>query len=428
MAEDQHISLQDFAALVSHRMDEATAEKLVPHLAALCPVCRGFHREVSQLVKDSGHWDAEMMLQERELAEPAIAGVLEMPQDARLEAVSSDPYLQTWMACVSLLKQSRELVRWDAGAAVELALCAVRAGETLGSAYDSLWVLDLRARLSAHYANALRILGELRAAGHQFLQALTFSDQGTGDPEIRAEVLSLRASLRIDQREWEEARRDLDSARVLYREAYKDAQPGERVEEVLLSLLDAKLREEMGELAEAAALLDQLISSMDRDRHSRLYAIAVFNRLVALAYLGEERASELLPEVHRVYLPEARPTEKLRLRWTEGLIAQNRGDLGPAEAAYRECIDGFVEAGCGIYAALVAMDLAKLLLESGREDEMAALAQQILPILQAQDLRQEVTAIVVLLMEALRERRLTSELIDTLAKSLRLCRLPRRSE
>src|SRR5207237_5522758 len=79
------------------------------------------------------------------------------------------------------------------------------------------------------------------------------------------------------------------------------------------------------------------------------------------------------------------PWVELRVAWLRGDIAAGTGDVLTAERAYRETRDGFVAQGIGYDAAMASLDLAVLYLRQGRTDEVRRLAEEMLPIFQAQD-------------------------------------------
>jgi tetratricopeptide (TPR) repeat protein len=420
----KHLSDEEVARLMLARstMEECSAT-VVPHLDALCPECRGTHRRLAALAQESGNWDVETVLHERALSGPAVQELVDLPQHERLARIRSNADLQTWEACVLLMLSSREAGFDKADLAVELASAALAVTERLGPrAYDAVWVADLRARARAQYGNALRVVGELRSASEQFQLALAELERGTGDPEVHGGVLSLLASLYIAQRRLDDAAATIKQARLALRSARAGSLMGEHEDEIRLALKEGIVFKEKGDLEEAARLFGDVAGWAEREKFPRLYGIAVFNRTFALAYMGREgaeQASQHLPEVLRVYMPTASPTDRLRVLWMQGLIHHELGELGPAEASYREAYEGFLTGGQGLDAALVAMYLARLLLEHGQREDLETLSQQLLQIFAAADLKREVTAILVLLQTALQEDRLTLDLLKQLQEHLK---------
>ncbi len=113
------------------------------------------------------------------------------------------------------------------------------------------------------------------------------------------------------------------------------------------------------------------------------------------------------------------PWTQLRLGWLRGDIAAGQGDLAAAERAYLEVRDGFVAQGIGYDAAIVSLDLAVLYLRQGRRAEVRRLAEEMIPLFQAQDVHREALAALALFQEAARQDRLTIEKTLEVAAYLR---------
>ena len=72
-----------------------------------------------------------------------------------------------------------------------------------------------------------------------------------------------------------------------------------------------------------------------------------------------------------------------------------------------------------INAALVALDLAVLLSEEGRTQELKALALELLATFESREIHRESTAVLILFQRACEEERLTAELARQFASLLR---------
>ena len=127
----------------------------------------------------------------------------------------------------------------------------------------------------------------------------------------------------------------------------------------------------------------------------------------------------MLPEVRLAMQRTAEPLDWLRLRWTEASIAQGLGRTDEAEAAYREVQGKFLELGKGYDAALVSLDLAALLAQQGRTEELKGIAAEILPVFESRDVHREAMAALLLFQQACAEERATLELIQQIAAVLR---------
>jgi tetratricopeptide (TPR) repeat protein len=323
--------------------------------------------------------------------------------------------LHTWGVCQLLLKKVREQVFSDPVQAVETAHLAVRLTEHLGSAYHPDWVLELRARAFAHLGNARRVLGELKGAD----DALFFADEcleasGLRNAVVEAEVLSFKASLRLDQGRLEEALALVDQALPLFEGA------GHALGVCRTLLQKSKILTTMGLNDLAIDVLRASTQGIDREQDSRLFAYAHQSLVGSLVYAGRyEEAERLVPEAKELFGMTAEPLDWLRLRWLEANIAQGKGRLAVAEADYRELQREFLVFGNGLDAALVSLDLATLLWEQGRTAELKRLAEEILLVFESQDVHREALASLLLFQQACREDRLTGEMLRQIATQLR---------
>ncbi|HEV7519261.1 MAG TPA: hypothetical protein VGR07_23475, partial [Thermoanaerobaculia bacterium] len=70
-------------------------------------------------------------------------------------------------------------------------------------------------------------------------------------------------------------------------------------------------------------------------------------------------------------------------------------------------------------AALVSLDLAVLYANEGRTQELKRLAAELMPIFESRDVHREAIAALVMFQHAAEEERLTAQLAENLAASLR---------
>jgi hypothetical protein len=131
-----------------------------------------------------------------------------------------------------------------------------------------------------------------------------------------------------------------------------------------------------------------------------------------------EEAGEVLDENEELYRSFPDPWTQLRVTWLRGDLLAARADEEAAERAYQEALQGFIERGIGYDAALVAMDLALLYLRQGRTSEVKRLAEEMVPIFQAQDVHREALAALRLFQEAARREEITMEQVRKLVKYL----------
>jgi tetratricopeptide (TPR) repeat protein len=221
-----HPTLEQMAQLLAGKMeyDEMVFEVL-PHLLAQCEVCSARVAEIRRLQGQVGHWNEMVAVFESQEAPALVEQLSGLPLEAQLRQAETEESLQGWGVCDLLLRKCRAAVCGEPQQAVELATLAVRVAAHLSEFYDPEWVLDLRARALAHLGNAHRVLGDLRSAEEAFLQAEGFLRRSlSGNEKAKAEVLSFKASLRMAQRQFEDALELLDEVIAIC----KDGHPEDR--------------------------------------------------------------------------------------------------------------------------------------------------------------------------------------------------------
>jgi tetratricopeptide (TPR) repeat protein len=412
---DAHLSLETMAKWLAGDLDpEVLHSQVVPHLLAGCSVCRDRYEEIQRWKQDLGHWDERVAVFEGPEAPALVAELTELPFDEQLGRVADDPRFHTWAVCQVLLRRSLEAAFEEPAQAVNLAELGVFVAQSLGPAYDPSWVLDLQARAEACLGNARRVLGELRSAETAFRRAEAFlAASTTGNQQVLAEILDLKASLRRDQKRPDEALHLLQEAFSLCEEAGDEHALG------AVLLKKAKILEERGALAEAVHLLRQATDKIDPGRSERLFVYVRHNLVWTLTTAGyHEEALEMLPKVQELFQRIARPIDFIRLRWAEGRIAAGLGNRGEAEAMFLAVQKDFLRHGMGYDAALVALDLAILYAQERRTAEIKQLSTEIGPVFESREVHREAMAALVLFREACQEERLTVQLASQIAGTL----------
>ncbi len=125
---------------------------------------------------------------------------------------------------------------------------------------------------------------------------------------------------------------------------------------------------------------------------------SAFHRL-AQRLAGEEgsaqEALQALGRARRLYDALGDGPNLARLRHLEGKIEEGQGARREAEAAFLDARRWFLSQGLGDDAAAVLFDLAILYTREGRTTEIRALAEDLLPIFRAGDLRKGVATALV---------------------------------
>ncbi|HEV7785792.1 MAG TPA: hypothetical protein VGQ28_10685 [Thermoanaerobaculia bacterium] len=413
---DDHPTLETLARWLAGDLEhEQVRLELAPHFLASCPVCRAMREEIDRLLAESGHWDEAVAVVETREAPELLHLLGKGPHAERMRRADEVEELHTWGVCRLLLEKVREQVFSDPSAAVETAHLAVRLAEHLGEPYHPDWVLELRGLALARLGNARRVLGELQAADDAFLLAEEcLAGSGADDPRIAAEVLSLKGSLRLDQRRLEEAQDLVEKSLDLFRKAEDPVGVAKGL------LQKSKLLNQRGDVDQAITVLQEAASEIDPAREPVLLARARQNLLFSLSLAGRyEEASRLLDELREPLRVLAEPLDGLRLHWTEANIAQGLGRLGEAEEGYRKVRRELLDFGSGLDVALVSLDLATLLLEQGRTEELKSLAAEVLVVFESREFHCEAAAALLLFQKACAEERITGELIRQIAAELR---------
>lgn len=427
--DDIHLSQEILHAVQEGRVPAEILEELkTEHLLGLCPHCRS---EV-QLFQ-AGHkagtlirlvqilpmvFDRVVSLISLEIprATRDLRELLVLTPEERLQRLErSRIRFRSPFLVQLLLSESRQHIPAQPEEALHLAELALQvAGRNPGIAgYFDLYVL-----CTAEKANACRVGNNRRRANELFVQARrVIAQHGVTDPEVVGRVDDLMGSLRKDQRRLGEAERLLRRAALLFGLRHS---PDDRAR-VLINLADVHWLQ--GNPSDAIQTARAALALLGPGSELRLHLAGHFNLAVYLVKTKAfDEASELLDEDADLYSQMEASWLQLRLVWLRGEIAEGRGDLTSAEEAYRETRNGFVAQGIGYDAAIISLHLAALYLRQGRTADVRRLAEEMIPLFQAQDVHREALAALALFHEAARQDRLTVERALEIADYLRKAR------
>ena len=277
---------------------------------------------------------------------------------------------------------------------------------------------DLVVLATAHMANASRAKGGLRQAHELFFHARHLIQQyGVTDPEILARVDDLEGSLRKDQRLFGKAEELFARSAMLFQ--LIGAKPD--TARVLINL--GASYNLAGDPERAIETTRSALRMLEPESEPRIYLCGRYNLAYQLFEAGRpEEAAEVLEADEDLYRRFSDPWTQLRLTWLRGNLAEARGEAAAAEQAYRETRDGFIAQGIGYDAAMVSLDLALLYLRQGNAAEVRRLAEDMLPILEAQDVHREALAALVLFQDGARREELTVERVRQVAAFLKEAR------
>jgi transcriptional regulator with XRE-family HTH domain len=320
------------------------------------------------------------------------------PADRRMLVEDAEEF-RNWGVGELVCHESERAAADDVGRAVELAELAVLIADLAPG--EKTWRWRLQGYALAHLGNACRVRTDWPGAEKAFRRALELWEAGApGDPGgllSEVQVLSLLASLRIDQDRLAEAADLLERALA--------ANPGALRPSLLIK--KARAQEWSGDYEGALATLRQ-VGPLPADRQRpRLQAILKHNSAWNLTHLGRfAEAAALLPEIRAL----TAQLDALRFRWLEGRVAAGLGRLAEAAEAFSQVRAGFAEQGIAYDVALVTLELAVVHLQQRRTREVKALAREMAAIFKAQGVHQGALAALKLFCEAVETQAVTVEL------------------
>jgi tetratricopeptide (TPR) repeat protein len=179
-----------------------------------------------------------------------------------------------------------------------------------------------------------------------------------------------------------------------------------------------------GSLDRAIETTRKALALLGPNSELRLNLCGTYNLAFYLAEAGRfDEAAEVLEWNEALFRQFPEPWTQLRLLWLRADIAAGLDDFATAEQGYVETRAGFIAQGIGYDAAIVSLDLAVLCLRQGRTADVRRIAEEMIPLFQAQDVHREALSALALFQEAARQDRLTVEKTLEVAAYLREARL-----
>jgi tetratricopeptide (TPR) repeat protein len=306
---------------------------------------------------------------------------------------------QDWALCEHVCEESERAASRDLEEAEALALLAREIAERVPGPEG--WRNRVRGFAAGHLPNVLRVAGELKAAEAGFVEARQLWDSGS-DPDMVLDpgrLLDLEASLRRDQRRFDEALALLDEAFTV----------GRRGAHVLVK--KGFTLEVMGDYERAVETLLQAAPLVEAENDARLRYMRLFNLAVCKTHLGHYgEASQLLHLVRQVVTERGDENELSRVIWLDGRIAAGLGRQEEALALLGEARQRFAAKAMWYDVALALLEEAVLLLEEGRATDVRELAKGLVRVFDAKGVHQEAIAALRLFQEAAEREAATTEL------------------
>lgn len=361
----------------------------------------------------------KLVEQERAEAGQLLSELIRHPPARRELLVRNSARFRRRMLAERLVEESHATASSAPAQSVDLAHLAVIVGEAVGEdgALGAETRNSLAAKTWSQLGNAWRVAGDLPGAERAIARALELLDAPGGSTLLdRARVLDQLASLRKDQRRFDEAVELLDRVGVIYRKL------GQR------SLLARTLRQkavvfgEAGQVETEIALYERALALIDQQEEPWAFLVARHNLIWALAESGRCReAFALLFHTRPLYLKHGDRPTLLRMRWLEGTIALGLTRHDQAEAAFREVRTEFLAMGLDFDAALASLNLAEVYARQGRASEVRVLAEEVLAVFTSRQIHREAMAALAVFAEAARREKaqagLVREVTDFLKRS-----------
>src|SRR6185436_13764044 len=197
---------------------------------------------------------------------------------------------------------------------------------------------DLLGEVLRVIGNCRRLTGDWPGSAAAFDSAHAHLEAGTGDPVRQARLLSMQASLASDTGNLEEAQALLARTAAIHRRA------GSSAAVAFITIQEAGTFLAAGRHEEAITRAQEALRELT-PRETRLEMLARSILTECLAVL--RRPTEALRSLAAIWpLYEQFPGRRtdLRLRDLEALVLDAWGYYSEAEAAYRQCIDSYMEA------------------------------------------------------------------------------------
>lgn len=417
-------TLRRFAAGDASRTER---RRVMNHLLAGCGRCRGALRGSFQLIDDGDQLAPSMSRVLANVADYARrldverANAAEQWEDFRKHPparqwtlLRNSARFDTWAFCERLLAAGFDALYDDPHGALELNRMALLVGERLDTVlYRESGKADILALTWGRIANALRATSDLSGAEAALATAAEYMAQGSGEPLTEAEHLYFKASILRARRRLPEAAAAIRRSRRIYRLVGDPHLEGRSL------LCESAIHDLNGDLTKAEATTRKALAQIEPERDPRLAFAVRHNLIWNLMTLGRaEEAKAELDQLRPLYFQSGDRMNLLRLGWMEGRILRLLGRMDAAEAALRESHLGFVEAQIPYEAASVALDLAVVLFERGRIQELKGLAADLVAVFRGLGVGREALAALAMFESAAQAEIVTLGLISKLSQFL----------
>jgi tetratricopeptide (TPR) repeat protein len=427
-----HLSPRGASALIRGSLDRRERLVVVRHLLAGCrrcigeldqaiereerevqPVVDGAYREPIERVARLGGEVRERTIElavERLVAPGLVALLVQEPFEEQRRRIAAEARFQTWGLCERLMDESMAAT-WAThpDQMLDLARASVTVSEHLPERYGRGRIHDLAAQAWGCLGNAHRIRAEFDQALEAFDRAHAHLEEGVGDLTTDVRLVSLRASLLIDQGYFEQAAELLDGAIALCREM-------SAAELTTVMVQKALALGYAGDSRPAIDLLLNVETILDRETAPRLFLSARHSRIWCLNDLGQTEEAMLLFDASR-QLYEEFPDAWVRLRrsWLEARIAHRLGRSEEAEAILSALWTTAFTRGLELEVALISLDLSAVYVERGKFALAWQLASRMIPLFESWGVHRRVVEAWALLRHTFGAQTASVELVERIS-------------
>jgi tetratricopeptide (TPR) repeat protein len=335
----------------------------------------------------------------RRLAEEQFAELKRLPAPSRLAVVRLNKDYQNWALMERCCEASVEEVSRNLGRAAAWARLALAIARRVRGPMG--WRNKNLGYAFAHWANILKVQGELKAADSCLERAKRFWHAGL-DPAGAlnpGRLFEIEGSLRRRQRRFDEALFAYDQSRAV----------SPFPERALI--MKGFTYEVMGDYESAIANLLAAGPLVERRGDSRLLYMQRFNLAVSYANVScYPQAAELLEQVRTLVLDRGDEIEISRVIWLEGRILAGLGRPGKALQLFEEARQRFAAEKLFLDVALAVLEESSLLLDQNRTGEVKALTLELKEVFESQGVHREARAALRLFQDAVEREAATAEL------------------
>lgn len=419
-----HVSQEALQRLTQGEAGEIEVEGWAKHALA-CQPCRalvaGHLEDMAARAKREGTLKALVELIRKEIEE-ALEGLVaraewssfrELTRKAQRDRVIESRACHSPAFLEILLAELRSASFWkDAEFFGSLALLAVQGMDE--KKRPAALKNDLLAEVWTELANTRRIGSEWHHATAALQKTEQYLADGTGNPLLRARMLSIAASLRAEQGHLSEAVALLERCRQIYETSKDWAWVARTLVQMAYILLESEPEREL-------VLLDQA-SPLIPAEDTTLRWLAANLRTEGLIEIGQiDQALLVFQEAESLLPAQTRPNAKLRNTFTAAHLLEALGRTKEAERLLEEVIAGYLEGEWHKDAFLAFLYLFGFHIRAGSAEKAVAVCQRAITQLDLLELgHDQLRAVWIQLRDAAGRQALTSQTLAMARNYLRV--------